>query len=44
MNSLEFLAINRGHGNSQTLGKCDGIQINMTNLNGITIQERGESA
>lgn len=43
-NSLEFLAINHGHGNSVTLGSFNGVQINMANFNQIEIQPDGQSA
>ncbi|OTA64767.1 FAD-binding domain-containing protein [Hypoxylon sp. EC38] len=42
-NSLEFLAINRGHGDTQSLGSFNGIQINMKNLRTIDIQPDGKS-
>ncbi|KAI2615592.1 hypothetical protein GGR54DRAFT_257821 [Hypoxylon sp. NC1633] len=43
-NSIEFLAINRGHGQPTSLATFNGIQINMVNLNSITIQPGGQSA
>ncbi|XXG99914.1 hypothetical protein Hte_006255 [Hypoxylon texense] len=43
-NSVEFLAINRGHGSSTSLGTFNGIQINLANLQSITIQPDGQSA
>ncbi|GAB1311024.1 FAD-linked oxidoreductase OXR2 [Madurella fahalii] len=43
-NSIEFLAINGGHGNSRTLGEFNGVQINMARLNSINIQPGGKSA
>ncbi|CRG92718.1 putative FAD-linked oxidoreductase YvdP [Talaromyces islandicus] len=43
-NSIEFLAINRGHGSPASLGWFNGIQINMANLRNINIQPDGESA
>jgi hypothetical protein len=38
------LTINRGHGNPQSLGTFNGVQINMMNLLEITIQPDGKSA
>ncbi|KAL9004071.1 MAG: hypothetical protein Q9188_003106, partial [Gyalolechia gomerana] len=43
-NSIEFLAINRGHGSTSSLGSFNGMQINMANLRHITIQSSGDSA
>ncbi|KAL8672821.1 MAG: hypothetical protein Q9168_002732 [Polycauliona sp. 1 TL-2023] len=43
-NSIEFLAINRGHGSTATLGSFNGIEIDMTRFDTITIQPSGQSA
>ncbi|KAL8780238.1 MAG: hypothetical protein Q9213_006560 [Squamulea squamosa] len=43
-NSIEFLAINRGHGSTSSLGYFNGIQISMASLTNITIRPSGESA
>ncbi|KAL8920784.1 MAG: hypothetical protein Q9172_004355 [Xanthocarpia lactea] len=43
-NSIEFLAINCGHGSTASLGSFNGIQINLTPFRDITIQPSGESA
>ncbi|KAL8885569.1 MAG: hypothetical protein Q9192_006627 [Flavoplaca navasiana] len=43
-NSIEFLAINRGHGSTATLGSFNGIQINMARFRDISIQPSGETA
>ncbi|KAJ5883733.1 6-hydroxy-D-nicotine oxidase [Penicillium subrubescens] len=43
-NSIEFLAINGGHGDTQSLGSFNGIQINMANFRDIAIQPDGKSA
>ncbi|KAK2038886.1 FAD-binding domain-containing protein [Colletotrichum somersetense] len=43
-NSIDFLTINRNHGNSQSLGSFNGVQINMASLRGIEIQPSGKSA
>ncbi|KAK1992099.1 hypothetical protein LX36DRAFT_753186 [Colletotrichum falcatum] len=43
-NSIDFLTINRHHGNSQSLGSFNGVQINMASLQGIKIQPGGRSA
>jgi hypothetical protein len=41
---MEFLAINHGHGNPQSLGTFNGVQINMANFKQIDIQPSGKSA
>lgn len=43
-NSIDFLAINGGHGLSATLGTFNGIQINMRQLDNIDIQPSNKSA
>ncbi|KAJ8123129.1 hypothetical protein ONZ43_g850 [Nemania bipapillata] len=43
-NSLEFLAINGGHGNGKSLGSFKGVQINLKNLRNISIQDDGKTA
>ncbi|KAE8373962.1 hypothetical protein BDV26DRAFT_284671 [Aspergillus bertholletiae] len=43
-NSIDFLAISGGHGLSASLATFNGIQINMAQLNDITIQPSGKSA
>ncbi|OTB06090.1 hypothetical protein M426DRAFT_259507 [Hypoxylon sp. CI-4A] len=43
-NSIEFLAINRGHGDTQSVGSFNGVQINLAKLRNITIQPDGKSA
>lgn len=43
-NSIPFLAINRGHGWTKTLGTFNGVQINMARLRNITIKPDGKSA
>ena len=43
-NSIDFLALNGGHGISASLGTFNGIQISMWQLNNITIQPSGKSA
>ena len=43
-NSIEFLTYNRGHGSPVSLIPFNGIQINMVNLQNITIQPGGETA
>lgn len=42
-NSIDFLAINRGHGHSASLGTFNGIQINVGQLDSIDIQPSGDS-
>ncbi|PTB63072.1 FAD-binding domain-containing protein [Trichoderma citrinoviride] len=43
-NSLDFLAYTRGHGSSSTISKFRGIEINLSKLNGFTIQPDKKSA
>ncbi|KAF4849638.1 FAD-linked oxidoreductase chyH [Colletotrichum siamense] len=43
-NSIDFLAVNRGHGWSQSLNTFEGIQISLENLHSIDIQPDGASA
>ncbi|KAK3291714.1 uncharacterized protein B0H64DRAFT_329821 [Chaetomium fimeti] len=43
-NSIAFLAINGGHGNPNSLGTFNGIQIRMEALDNIDIQPDGKSA
>ncbi|EHK47045.1 hypothetical protein TRIATDRAFT_217465 [Trichoderma atroviride IMI 206040] len=43
-NSIDFLTYNRGHGLKNTLAKFQGIQINLSQLTGITIQPDRNSA
>ncbi|KAJ0382623.1 hypothetical protein COL922a_012166 [Colletotrichum nupharicola] len=43
-NSIDFLAVNRGHGWSQSLNTFKGIQISLENLHSIDIQPTGASA
>ncbi|KAL9082956.1 MAG: hypothetical protein Q9165_008719 [Trypethelium subeluteriae] len=43
-NSIDFLALNGGHGISASLGIFNGIQISMWQLNNITIQPNDKSA
>lgn len=43
-NSIDFLALNGGHGISASLGTFNGIQISMWQLSNITIQPSGKSA
>lgn len=43
-NSIEFLTYNRGHGSPTSLTSFSGIQINMVNLQNITIQSSGKTA
>ncbi|KAI2779941.1 FAD-binding domain-containing protein [Daldinia loculata] len=43
-NSLDFLTVNRAHGDTQSLGSFNGVQINMKNLRNIDIQPSGKSA
>ncbi|KAF3355350.1 hypothetical protein VdG1_04183 [Verticillium dahliae VDG1] len=43
-NSIEFLALNGGHGVAASLSTFSGIQISMRQLNNITIQPGGKSA
>ncbi|KFZ09727.1 hypothetical protein V502_08538 [Pseudogymnoascus sp. VKM F-4520 (FW-2644)] len=43
-NSIEFLALNGGHGFTHSLGTFNGIQINLVNLQKITIQPSGKTA
>lgn len=43
-NTIEFLAYNRGHGSTTSLGKFKGLQINMQLLNNITIAADEKSA
>ncbi|KAG6357668.1 hypothetical protein INS49_013547 [Diaporthe citri] len=42
-NNIDFLAINRGHGHSASLGTFNGIQINVGKLDNIDIQPGGNS-
>lgn len=42
---LPFLAVNRGHGSTETLGKLkNGIEINLRTLDKIRINTDGKSA
>ncbi|KAL6854825.1 hypothetical protein ACO1O0_005952 [Amphichorda felina] len=43
-NSIEFLALNGGHGSTKTLGSFNGIEISMANLRDIKIQRGGKTA
>ncbi|KAK1595305.1 uncharacterized protein LY79DRAFT_511143 [Colletotrichum navitas] len=43
-NSINFLAINHHHGNPQSLGSFNGVQINIASLKSIKIQPSGKSA
>ncbi|KAF6822980.1 FAD binding domain-containing protein [Colletotrichum musicola] len=43
-NSIEFLAVNRGHGWTTSLGTFNGIQIDLKQLQDIKIQTDGKSA
>ncbi|KAK7986946.1 FAD-binding domain-containing protein [Apiospora saccharicola] len=43
-NSLAFLAVNRGHGFTTSLGNFKGVQIDLKQLTGITIMPDGKSA
>ncbi|OTB10566.1 hypothetical protein K445DRAFT_69980 [Daldinia sp. EC12] len=43
-NSLEFLAVNRGHGFTTSLGVFKGVQIDLKQLTAITIEKTGKSA
>ncbi|ROT38916.1 FAD-binding domain-containing protein [Sodiomyces alkalinus F11] len=43
-NSIDFLAVNRGHGFTASLGSFKGVQIDMKQLTGLTIAEDGKSA
>ncbi|KAI0532876.1 hypothetical protein GGR58DRAFT_522395 [Xylaria digitata] len=43
-NGIEFLAYNRGHGSTTSLGKFKGLEIDMQYLNGITIAADKKSA
>ncbi|KAK2035762.1 FAD-binding domain-containing protein, partial [Colletotrichum somersetense] len=43
-NSIEFLAINRRHDWTQSLGSFNGIRINLASLDSIKIQPIGKSA
>ncbi|KAJ5679529.1 hypothetical protein N7462_007773 [Penicillium macrosclerotiorum] len=43
-NSIEFLALNGGHGLAASLRSFNGIQVSMWQLNSITIQPSGKSA
>ncbi|KAA8634855.1 hypothetical protein SMACR_09677 [Sordaria macrospora] len=42
--SVQFLAINKGHGATSTLASFNGIQINLASLRNIEIQPSGKSA
>ncbi|KAK4194559.1 hypothetical protein QBC40DRAFT_259878 [Triangularia verruculosa] len=43
-NSIDFLALNRGHGNSRSLGSFNGVQISLVSLVNIAIQPSRQSA
>ncbi|KDN59786.1 hypothetical protein CSUB01_10237 [Colletotrichum sublineola] len=43
-NSINFLAMNRRHGWTQSLGSFNGVQINMASLASIKTQPSGKSA
>ena len=43
-NSIEFLTRKRGHGGTMSLNSFQGLQINMNQLQGIEIQDDGETA
>ncbi|RYP55563.1 hypothetical protein DL769_010120 [Monosporascus sp. CRB-8-3] len=43
-NSIDFLAVSRGHGSTSTLGRFKGLQIDMSTLTAITIQPNGKTA
>ncbi|KAI1426171.1 hypothetical protein F5Y12DRAFT_794651 [Xylaria sp. FL1777] len=43
-NSIEFMAVNTGHGFTLTLGKFKGLQIDLKKLRGMTIAADGKSA
>ncbi|KAB5575384.1 FAD binding domain-containing protein [Coniochaeta sp. 2T2.1] len=43
-NSLPFLAVNRAHGHTSTLGKFNGLQINLAGLRNIIVAKDGKSA
>ncbi|KAI1771734.1 hypothetical protein F4818DRAFT_202391 [Hypoxylon cercidicola] len=43
-NSLEFLAVNTGHGFTTTLGRFKGVQIDLKQLRAITIDPEGKFA
>ncbi|KAI2618206.1 hypothetical protein GGR54DRAFT_606504 [Hypoxylon sp. NC1633] len=43
-NSIEFLAVNRGHGLTTSLGAFKGLEIDLQSLTGITIQPGKKSA
>ncbi|KAI2620857.1 hypothetical protein GGS21DRAFT_541800 [Xylaria nigripes] len=43
-NSIDFLAVNRGHGSTLSLATFNGIQIDMVKLDSITVQPDGKSA
>ncbi|KAI4864936.1 FAD-binding domain-containing protein [Hypoxylon rubiginosum] len=43
-NSIQFLAVNRGHGLTTSLGRFRGVQIDMKQLTAITIDPDGKSA
>ncbi|CAN8106525.1 unnamed protein product [Discula destructiva] len=43
-NGIDFLVYNRGHGTTASLGTFSGIEINVDQLVGITIQPDGETA
>ena len=42
-NSIEFLTRNRGHGVTSSLNAFNGLQIGMSQLQGLQIQEDGKS-
>ncbi|KAL7802203.1 Glucooligosaccharide oxidase [Trichoderma aethiopicum] len=43
-NSIDFLAYARGHGSSSTISKFQGIEINLSKLTDITMQDDKKSA
>ncbi|KFY07455.1 hypothetical protein V492_07117 [Pseudogymnoascus sp. VKM F-4246] len=43
-NSIDFLALNGGHGFTHSLRSFNGIQINLVNLQKITIEPSGKTA
>ncbi|KAI5854502.1 hypothetical protein GGS23DRAFT_590635 [Durotheca rogersii] len=44
VNNIKYLARNRGHGLTTSLGKFEGLEIDFAQLRGITIKNGGKSA
>lgn len=42
--SIEFLARTRGHGITKSLKAFEGLEIDLSNLEAVTIQEGGQTA